>query len=38
MLLQVKLIKIEKHPDAEKLSVCQVNIGSRRNTNSYSCN
>jgi phenylalanyl-tRNA synthetase beta chain len=23
-----KIIKIEKHPDAEKLSICQVNIGS----------
>ena len=33
-----KITKIEKHPDADRLSVCQVNIGSRRNSNSYSCN
>ncbi len=29
--------KIEKHPDADKLIICQVNIGTETNSDRYRC-
>ena len=29
--------KIEKHPDADKLIICQVNVGKRNNSDRYRC-
>ena len=32
-----QILKIEKHPDADKLVICQVNVGQEEPTDRYRC-